>query len=323
MTTPTTANQFSISGVTANLLPIIGPGYRKEHLDIPVDKLEVDANYQRDPIPRHVTKIQSHFNPILFGELTVCEVRTLSPQGEEESHFYIADGQHRWLAAQKLRMKTVPCVVYYGLTQTEIAEMFDGMNEGRIKTTPFDHHKAKLFQKKPDAMAIQEILNHEKLILVASQKKTNRPTYNTSACGTIYEIYNAWGYKILQESIHFCTTTWPGDADALVSLMFYGAAYYYDFLDTHYRDKRDSILAATSKKIRNSNRPARDLMQEAARHGHPGAHRGTRSDGPLLAEVFIYEYNRGKREGNLLDRFLLGQKASVHSGAGSFELSED
>lgn len=122
-----------------------------EFRSIRADQMKVDDDYQRRINKNHVYQIASNFNPLAFGVLLVSE--------RDDGSLYVIDGQHRWLALERLSSldEMVPCHVYRNLTRQDEAIIFY-MSANRKAITPVDKFRTKLFAGEPDSMEIAEIL---------------------------------------------------------------------------------------------------------------------------------------------------------------------
>lgn len=98
-----------------------------KYTEIPVGLLEPSPEFQR-PVRGHEKKIAANWDYDKCGDLLVSY---------RDGHFYIIDGQHRWLAATSIGVKELPCRIYENLTIEDEARLFVEQTEGiHIGLTP-------------------------------------------------------------------------------------------------------------------------------------------------------------------------------------------
>lgn len=127
--------------------PDFGP---KPGLDwLPVDRLTVDAKYQRDTASRRsravIEKITATFRWSRFGIVSVVK---------HGGGYHVVDGQHRVEACRALGLQKVPAVVLPHATLEAAAADFVAINRDRVTVTPLHIHHAMLAAGDPEAQAI-------------------------------------------------------------------------------------------------------------------------------------------------------------------------
>lgn len=120
---------------------------------IKVTDMFVDPSYQR-PITSFVRKIEAKFNPLLFQLLAISD---RGPR-HKPHRYAIIDGQTRWVAATRLGIKAVPCVIYTGLTPEKEAEMFADLQKERRGMATWHRFRAALAAKNTEALAIKSLV---------------------------------------------------------------------------------------------------------------------------------------------------------------------
>lgn len=114
---------------------------RKMIADIPLSLLRIDDSYQRT-ISNNVKRL------MLNWDESKCTALIVSYR---DGYFWIVDGQHRFLVAQKLGLSHLVCEVFLGLNVEDEARIFASQNENITRLTPFDTFKANLvFNEKVD-----------------------------------------------------------------------------------------------------------------------------------------------------------------------------
>ncbi|MCX2185645.1 DUF6551 family protein [Streptomyces sp. SKN60] len=102
-------------------------------VQIPVQKLFVDYDVQREPDRRRAKKIAEAFDENKLGSIIVSD--------RGDGTFHIIDGQHRWLAAKEAEHPYLHADVHTGLERAQEADMFLAKNRDSKKPSAFDEHK--------------------------------------------------------------------------------------------------------------------------------------------------------------------------------------
>ncbi|MGH2794417.1 MAG: ParB/RepB/Spo0J family partition protein [Actinomycetota bacterium] len=105
--------------------PADGFGFKEPHKNqglhfaiLPTDRLRV-ISHQRKPSDTHVKKVSASIEKLGFLAPVV-----VVPQEDGDEPYLIVDGQHRFLAAQELGLKTLPAVI----VPHEVARKMLGLN---------------------------------------------------------------------------------------------------------------------------------------------------------------------------------------------------
>lgn len=116
---------------------------------LPVDKLVIDPEYQREVNKtgrRAIEQIAARFEWTKFGAVTVAPVSL--------GRYAIIDGQHRVTAAKLCGLRRVPCVIQ-ALDRAGQAAAFSAINGSVVKITPGAIYKAALAAGEGWAVAAQ------------------------------------------------------------------------------------------------------------------------------------------------------------------------
>src|SRR5262245_38445523 len=118
---------------------------------LPVSKISVDHEFQRDLRSYWVRKLVKDFDPDKFGSLTV------SRRGD--GSIVALDGQHRLAAALEALGpdQLIPCLVYGELSKQEEASIFMGENT-RLGVSAIETYRAALTAEESWAVAIHKLL---------------------------------------------------------------------------------------------------------------------------------------------------------------------
>lgn len=104
---------------------------------LPKHVLKVDrATYQREGINSKILELSSNWSWIACGTLTVAE---------RDGVFWVADGQHRKLAADRRSdIASLPCMIFQTESVCEDAQAFLDTNTNRRPVTALDKFRARL-----------------------------------------------------------------------------------------------------------------------------------------------------------------------------------
>lgn len=117
---------------------------------LPIDKVSVDAKYQRDTGSRRsrnlIDKIAAGFRWSRFGVVLAVK---------HAGGWYVIDGQHRVEACRLRGIQEVPSVVLPHATVEEAAADFVAINRDRVAVTPLHIHHAQLAAGDPEAKTLE------------------------------------------------------------------------------------------------------------------------------------------------------------------------
>jgi len=158
--------------------------------EILVKDLVLDLSYQRYPNETKVNKIVKNFDKGALGVI-ICSAR-------EDGTIVILDGGHRIAAMRMMKLddQFVDCLVYFGLTIPEEANLFNLINDNRTKPKTQDLFKAKVVAHDSSAVEIDKIF-----------KKHNLSTSNQAganlirAVGTVSNLYKKNGSTNVDKTI--------------------------------------------------------------------------------------------------------------------------
>lgn len=159
--------------------------------DVPLEKMRVSVNAQRDLRQSRVDKLLADFSLELLGFPVV---------NEREGFFYIIDGQHRikalvvWLG-DKWESQNLTCQVYSGLTEQEEARMHDRLND-QLPQSPFDRFKVRVTAGNPTETSVKKIV--ERVGLHISRSKNEG---SVSAVSALVKVYERANYKVLERTL--------------------------------------------------------------------------------------------------------------------------
>lgn len=158
--------------------------------NVKVSDLIIDLSYQRKPSQAKVSKIVRDFDPNVLGVI-ICSIR-------ENGVIAVIDGGHRVSALNAMGMHNsdVRCLVFFGLSLSQEAEMFATLNDNRTKPKTQDIFKSKVVAKDDAAVDINSIISKYGLSI------TNGPAMNgIRAIGTVTSIHKKYGIDVLDKTI--------------------------------------------------------------------------------------------------------------------------
>lgn len=162
--------------------------------NVKVSDLIIDLSYQRKPNQIKVAKIIKDFDPNALGVI-ICSIR-------ENGVIAVIDGGHRISALNAMGMHNsdVRCLVFFGLSLSQEAEMFATLNDNRTKPKTQDIFKSKVIAKDETAIDIDNVIKKYGLSI------SNAPSMNgIRAIGTVTNIYKKYGVDVLDKTI-MCLT---------------------------------------------------------------------------------------------------------------------
>lgn len=129
-----------------NTLPPMG-----EFVFIEKQDLDIDHSYQRDKIDEHkLNTIAANWSWVSCGAISVAE---------RNGRWYVMDGQHRKLAADKRSDITeLPCMVFDLNSKEKEARAFVELNTNKTTVAGKDRFKALLIAKEQSAIRLKSII---------------------------------------------------------------------------------------------------------------------------------------------------------------------
>lgn len=238
--------------------------------------LTVDPSYQRVLNIPWVRKKAKEFNEALLGVVVVSQ--------RSDGRRLIMDGQQRvGIIKTVMELRGLPdfeidCLVHVGLTPSEEAEMFLGLNDDKA-VQPGDIFRARITAGYPDALDIQRIVND--LGLVIDYRSPSNPLA-VRAISSVQHIYNNSGGDGLRETLLMARMAWPNEAAGMSGDLILGIGM---FIAKHRSMDPDRLLT-TLKKVT----PVRLLQQARADRDIIGG-----STGACVAVNIARLYNKGLR----------------------------
>lgn len=169
--------------------------------EVPLDILEIDMDYQREPRDSELAKIALHF------DMNKVDIKMASLRRDKNGklHLYVVDGYHTLVVLQMMQKKhpeiqfkmALKCFV--GLTKKQEADIFSTQNEYHTNIRGYERYKAELVAEKPCALAIQRQLKMFGLTTKNDITSQVNRVRNVNAIEELYRIYKKNG----EEAIHY------------------------------------------------------------------------------------------------------------------------
>lgn len=167
-----------------------------------IEYLQIDDSYQRSVEGKRsqiiIDNIIKNFEWSEFSPLTVAKTDT--------GFYNIIDGQHRFIAASKLKIEKLPCWIIKNTTVADEADTFIGINKNRVQVNNFSMFKASLAKGDENAVAIQEFCDKNNIVIPASGY-ASKP-YHTLSLSVIStnlkkhnDAYLAEAFKLIREAL--------------------------------------------------------------------------------------------------------------------------
>tara|TARA_R100000773_G_C4202877_1_gene104739 strand:+ start:79 stop:921 length:843 start_codon:yes stop_codon:yes gene_type:complete len=161
---------------------------------VPINKLIVNKNYQRNIDNRLVNNITKNYDSSMIGTITV----TTDEELWEELSYEIIDGQNRVKAIKNVlgSNATIQVNCIYNLNEEEKAKYFYELNKNRKSLSSMDLFKAKLVSGDKDSLNLHEICKqYECNILTIDTNSKN----NINTCRSIALLQNLYKRNLLED----------------------------------------------------------------------------------------------------------------------------
>ena len=176
---------------------------------IPIKNLVSNQEYQRPLSESHILKTVKEF-----------DVRQINPVkvSRRNGVNYVFDGQHtiEIVAARSGSWETpVWCMIYDELDYAEEAHIFAEQQKNKKNLVPFEVFNAHVEAGEEKYLLIKELVNSYDLEISGDKTK---PT-NIVAASAIENVYDEYGYHILDQTIRMILSTWEGESGSFSGTM--------------------------------------------------------------------------------------------------------
>lgn len=242
---------------------------------VPLEHLFIDADYQR-PLTSFVDQIAAEYDPALIGTLIVSE------RGKRK--FAIVDGQTRSEAMRRNNEPEAPCLIYSGLTREQEAELFADLQTKRRAMATYLRFRAALVAKKPEAVAIAEIVTG-----AGFELDVNETPHTVKAIAALEKVYRR-DPDLLGTVMAVIAGAWPNpDTEARTSGDIIGGLAIFLSRERNVDLERliEKLAATEPRTIRHR----AHALQEGSGSGS-GGRQG------YVADAILGVYMRGRSRGN-------------------------
>jgi len=161
-------------------------------------------DYQRNKNKQHLKRIIAAFDESLVGVLMVSP----RPQGG----YWVWDGQHRTDVLTTKGYTHWWCIVT-PKTPNEQAAAFVMTNDLVLRANPLDKHRAAVFQKDIDALAVEVAVRQAGCFFGTGGAMHIR---SVRAC---YDAYHHYGSAVLTDTLNILSDTWSGPESKAAALV--------------------------------------------------------------------------------------------------------
>ena len=178
---------------------------------IPIKNLTAGQEYQRKISISHVKRAVANFNPYQINPVKVSRRDGIN---------YVVNGQHTIeILAEVFGSRDIPvwCMIYDDLDYAKEADLFANQQKFVKPLSPYEIFMANIEAGNDEQILIKDIVEKYGLS-VASTKCPGC----ICAIATLEEVFNRYGYQILDATIRLCVATWEGEENSFSSNMLRG-----------------------------------------------------------------------------------------------------
>jgi len=161
---------------------------------LPLDELEM-GDYQRDTDSKQVADIVAGFDRAKLGVLTVSQ---------RDGAYYLIDGGHRSTALRKLGYTHAYCDVLTGESYERESELFRKQNVNKRSVKPYDFFRAGIAGNDVACMKINDSVEMNGFRVAKSRLGYS----DIAAVNTLFEIYDTYGIRVLDDTLRLISRTW-------------------------------------------------------------------------------------------------------------------
>lgn len=214
---------------------------------IPIRNLVSNQEYQRNLSASHVQRAAAHFDLHQINPIKVSRRAGVN---------YVFNGQHTIeIVALVSGSRDTPvwCMIYDGLDYTQEADVFANQLKYVKPLLPYEIFMANIEAGNDKQLTIKALV--ESYGLTLSSSKT---AGSICAISTVENIYDKYGFPVLNRVLRLCVETWEGDVDSLSGNMLNSTARLIDVYGDGLKD--DQFKERLGKcSIREISRRAKEL----------------------------------------------------------------
>ena len=195
---------------------------------IPIKNLVSNQNYQRSLSDKHVMRTAENFDPYQINPVKVSRRNGIN---------YVFNGQHTIeiiAAVSGSRETPVWCMIYDDMDYLQEADTFANQQKYVRQLKPYDIFKANVEAENNKQLTIKALVESYGLKIGATKGYCV-----ICAISTLEEIFDKYGYHVLDRTLKLCIGTREADANSLSAGILKGIA----LLIVAYQDKlQDSVF---------------------------------------------------------------------------------
>lgn len=180
---------------------------------IPIKNLTAEQDYQRRVSISHVKRAVANFSPYQINPIKVSRRNGLN---------YVVNGQHTIEIIATIsgsRETPVWCMIYDDLDYTKEADLFANQQKYVKNLTPYEIFMANIEAGNDEQIMIKDIIEKYGLSITS-----NKTPGGICAIATLEDIFNRYGYHVLDDTLRLCIATWEGEENSFSSNMLRGLA---------------------------------------------------------------------------------------------------
>lgn len=192
---------------------------------IPIKNLVSNQEYQRNLSAAHVHRAAAHFDLHQINPVKVSRRDGIN---------YVFNGQHTIeIVALVSGSRDTPvwCMIYDDLDYTQEADIFANQLKYVKPLLPYEIFMANIEAGNDKQLIIKSLVESYGLIL-----SSNKVTGGICAIATVENIYDKYGFQVLERTLSLCIGTWEGDMDSLSGNMLSAAARLIDTYGDRLKD---------------------------------------------------------------------------------------
>lgn len=252
---------------------------------IPIKDLVSNQDYQRPLSESHIIKAVKEFD--------VCQINPVKVSRRDGVN-YVFDGQHTVeIVAAKSGSRETPvwCMIFDDLEYKEEAHIFAEQQKNKKNLVPFEVFNAHVEAGEQKYLLIKGLVNSYGLEVAGDSNERT----NICAVSALENVYDQYGYHILDRTIRLLLATWEGEAGSFSGTMIKAVA---KIIVTYGGELQEELF-----KMNVGNYTVRSIVRRA-KEIRPG----------LLgfATALVYAYNDKKKK-NILspDKLYIGKNKPV------------
>ena len=252
---------------------------------IPLDKLKVDIEVQRELQDTHVQNIIKKFDPSAFGRLVVTQ--------REDGYYYITDGQHRKKTLELLGINEAPCVVVQLCDLKDEGMNFININQQSAKVSNIDKYRIGCSSMITEWLRVKEVVD-----FIGCSVGTSKG--QISCTSALYKLVNTSkletsrqrDIELTKKSLFVLKSVWGIESitHAMVNGMFI-------FLKHHTFINNDTTINDIINRLSSRKASWKEINTKA--HSMKENNNGSGKLYSYIAYQFYVEYNNGMKKNRL------------------------